>query len=73
VVAPLPRKSRRITNARRLRASTLGRPVEWEEIAFAWVEPVRIGVERHYLSGPLAWLVWWCGLAPRADGGTTLT
>jgi hypothetical protein len=73
VVAPPPGTGRRITNARRLRASTLGRPVEWEEIAFESVEPVRFGVERHYLSGPLAWVVWWCGLAPRADGGTTLT
>src|SRR5471032_1420253 len=44
----------KITNARRLRASVLGVLIEWDELAFEWLAPVRYGVERTYFSGPVA-------------------
>jgi class 3 adenylate cyclase len=39
---------------RRLRLSTFGIPVEWEEQPFEWVRPHRFGVRRRYTSGPVA-------------------
>ncbi|MFS8086972.1 MAG: DUF5939 domain-containing protein, partial [Acidobacteriota bacterium] len=38
---------------RRLRLSAFGIPVEWEEQPFEWVRPVRFGVVRRYLKGPI--------------------
>lgn len=38
---------------RRLRMSAFGIPVEWEEQPFEWVRPVRFGVVRRYLKGPI--------------------
>jgi class 3 adenylate cyclase len=63
----------KITNARRLRATVMGVAVEWDELAFEWLAPVRYGVERTYHGGPVARMIMACELAPRADGGTTLT
>jgi class 3 adenylate cyclase len=58
---------------RRLRAVVMGIVIEWEEHAFEWQEPFRYAVERNYFSGPVAHMLMRCELAPRADGGTTLT
>lgn len=58
---------------RRLRAVVMGIVIEWEERAFEWQEPWRYAVERNYSSGPVAHMLMRCDLAPRADGGTTLT
>jgi class 3 adenylate cyclase len=63
----------KITNARRLRVKAVGIVIEWDELAFEWLAPVRYGVERTYHSGPVAKMIMECELAPRADGGTTLT
>ena len=44
----------RLKNARRrLRMSTFGIPVEWEEQPFEWVRPARFGVVRRYSKGPM--------------------
>src|SRR3989442_12731626 len=40
--------------ARRLRLSTFGIPIEWEEQPFEWVRPQRFGVVRSYTKGPVA-------------------
>jgi len=45
----------------------------WEEHPFEWVAPQRFGVLREFSRGPFAWLVSLVELAPRGDGGTTLT
>jgi len=58
---------------RRLRATVMGLAIDWEEQAFEWLEPRRFAVSRHYFSGPVAAMVVRCELAPRVDGGTTLT
>lgn len=58
---------------RRLRATVMGIVIEWEEQAFEWSEPYHYAVARTYFSGPVTRLVMQCTLAPRADGGTTLT
>lgn len=73
LVPPPPDRAGLVTNVRRLRASVAGLVVEWEEQAFEWLEPVRYSVVRDYFSGPVARMVMSCDLAPRADGGTTLT
>ena len=39
---------------RRLRLTTFGIPVEWEEQPFEWVRPERFGVVRRYSKGPVA-------------------
>src|ERR1041385_5842948 len=39
---------------RRLRLTTFGIPVEWEEQPFEWVRPQRFGVVRRYTKGPIA-------------------
>jgi len=41
-------------NSRRLRLTTLGIPIEWEEQPFEWVRPERFGVVRKYSKGPIA-------------------
>ncbi len=61
-----------VTNARRLRAAVLGVTIEWDELAFEWLAPTRYGVERTYYSGPVAKMLMFCELTPRAGGGTTL-
>lgn len=75
VVPPPAGTTRRVTNARRLRASVMGITIEWDELAFEWLAPVRYAVERTYHSGPVAKMVMSCELLPRAaddEGGTTL-
>ena len=62
-----------VTNARRLHASVMGLVIEWDELAFEWLAPTRYGVERTYYSGPVAKMLMFCELIPRAGGGTTLT
>ncbi len=39
---------------RRLRLSSFGIPIEWEEQPFEWVRPQRFGVVRRYTKGPIA-------------------
>lgn len=72
LVVPPVGETTRATNARRLRASVMGIVIEWDELAFEWLAPVRFGVERNYYSGPVAKMVMSCELQPRAGGGTTL-
>ena len=38
---------------RRLRLTSFGIPIEWEEQPFEWVRPQRFGVERRYHKGPV--------------------
>jgi adenylate cyclase len=38
---------------RRLRLTTFGIPVEWEEQPFEWTRPTRFGVTRRYSKGPI--------------------
>ena len=52
-------------NARRLRLSTFGIPIEWEEQPFEWVRPQRFGVVRRYTKGPIAELRVLAELTPR--------
>src|SRR6266581_4090930 len=48
-------ESKGLKNARRrLRLSTFGIPIEWEEQPFEWVRPRRFGVVRRYSKGPVA-------------------
>src|SRR5436190_12173231 len=56
-------------NSRRLRLTTFGVPVEWEEQPFEWVRPERFGVVRRYSRGPLAEMRVQIRLAPH-EGGT---
>jgi class 3 adenylate cyclase len=56
---------------RRLRLSTFGVPVEWEEQPFEWVRPVRFGVVRRYTKGPLAELRVRAELTPRENTSDT--
>jgi class 3 adenylate cyclase len=57
---------------RRLRLSTFGVKVEWEEEPFEWIRPYRFGVMRRYLKGPLAQMRVEAELRPRESGGTHL-
>ena len=50
---------------RRLRLSTFGVLVEWEEQPFEWVRPVRFGVVRRYTKGPITELRVRAELTPR--------
>lgn len=50
---------------RRLRLSTFGIPVEWEEQPFEWTRPSRFGVVRRYSRGPMAELRVLAELTPR--------
>ncbi|HKZ81641.1 MAG TPA: adenylate/guanylate cyclase domain-containing protein [Pyrinomonadaceae bacterium] len=64
----------RLRNARRrLRFSFLGLPLEWEELPFEWVRPLRFGVTRSYSKGPIAELRVAAELSARAKGGTHLS
>lgn len=57
------------TNARRrLRLSSFGIPVEWEEQPFEWVRPQRFTVVRRYFKGPVAELRVRAELKPLSDG-----
>ena len=51
---------------RRLRLSTFGIPVEWEEQPFEWTRPSRFGVVRRYTRGPMAELRVIAELTPRS-------
>jgi class 3 adenylate cyclase len=50
---------------RRLRLSTFGIPIEWEEQPFEWVRPQRFGVVRRYIKGPVEELRVLAQLTPR--------
>lgn len=50
---------------RRLRLTTFGIPVEWEEQPFEWTRPSRFGVVRRYSRGPMAELRVLAELTPR--------
>jgi class 3 adenylate cyclase len=66
--------TQRLRNARRrLRFSLMGLPLEWEELPFEWVRPLRFGVARSYSKGPIAELRVAAELSARARGGTHLT
>jgi class 3 adenylate cyclase len=59
---------------RRLRLTTFGIPIEWEEQPFEWVRPERFAVVRRYAKGPIAELRVLATLAPiETPGGTKLT
>lgn len=72
VVPPAVGSVSPVSNARRLRAKVAGLVIEWDELAFEWVEPQRYAVDRTYFSGPVAKMVMSCELKPRPAGGTTL-
>lgn len=58
---------------RRLRLTTFGVPIEWEEQPFEWVRPERFGVVRRYAKGPVAELRVLATLRPRGEStGTKL-
>src|SRR5215210_2222994 len=40
-------------DSRRLRLTSFGIPIEWEEQPFEWVRPKRFGVVRRYRKGPI--------------------
>lgn len=61
-----------LTNSRRIRVSMFGIVVEWDELAFEWLEPTRYAVDRTYHAGPVTKMVMSCELKPRDGGGTTL-
>lgn len=52
---------------RRLRLTSFGIPIEWEEQPFEWVRPQRFGVIRRYTKGPLAELRVLALLTPRPE------
>jgi adenylate cyclase len=52
---------------RRLRLTSFGIPIEWEEQPFEWVRPQRFGVIRRYTKGPLAELRVLAQLTSRAE------
>ena len=52
---------------RRLRLSSFGIPIEWEEQPFEWIRPQRFGVVRRYTKGPLAELRVLAQLTPLAS------
>ena len=72
VVPPPSAQAATLTNARRIRVTLLGMVIEWDELAFEWIENRRYAVDRTYYSGPVAKMVMFCELHPRAGGGTTL-
>jgi adenylate cyclase len=59
-------------NARRLRLTKFGIPVEWEEQPFEWVRPFRFGVIRRYTKGPVSEMRVEAELHERPEGGTKL-
>ena len=60
---------------RRLRLTTFGIPIEWEEQPFEWVRPERFGVVRQYSKGPIAELRVLATLTPEENprGGADRT
>jgi class 3 adenylate cyclase len=62
---------------RRLRLTSFGIPIEWEEQPFEWVRPQRFGVVRRYSKGPVEELRILAQLTPVAeeakDGGLQRT
>lgn len=58
-------------NGRRLRLTSMGIPIEWEEQPFEWVRPQRFGVVRRYSKGPMEELRVRAELEP-LNGGTKL-
>jgi len=56
---------------RRLRLTTFGIPIEWEEQPFEWVRPERFGVVRRYSKGPVAELRVLATLTPHGDSDGT--
>ena len=56
----------------RLRFSSFGIPVEWEEQPFEWLRPSRFGITRRFFKGPMAELRVLAELSPRPGGGTKL-
>jgi class 3 adenylate cyclase len=56
---------------RRLRLTSFGIPIEWEEQPFEWVRPQRFGVVRRYSKGPMEELRVRAELEP-LNGGTKL-
>src|SRR5471032_125274 len=69
VVPPPKAEAAKLTNARRIRVNMFGIVVEWDELAFEWLEPTRYAVDRTYYAGPLKKMVMSCELLPRAGGG----
>ena len=64
----------RMRNARRrARFSIYGMPIEWEEQPFEWVRPIRFGVDRVYIKGPMARLRVLVELTQLPAGGTRVT
>ncbi len=55
-------------NGRRLRLTSLGIPIEWEEQPFEWVRPHRFGVIRRYSKGPMEELRVRAELEPLKNG-----
>jgi class 3 adenylate cyclase len=55
---------------RRLRLTSFGIPIEWEEQPFEWVRPQRFGVVRRYSKGPVEELRVLAQLAPVAEAET---
>lgn len=64
---------------RRMRLTTFGVPIEWEEQPFEWVRPQRFGVVRRYFKGPIEELRVQAELTPvesgadQGDGGSRRT
>src|SRR6202171_12999 len=56
----------------RLRFSSFGIPVEWEEQPFECLRPSRFGIARHFFKGPMDELRVLAELSPRPGGGTKL-
>ena len=50
-----------------------GVQVGWEEFPFEWIEGERMGVLRHFHSGPLEWFMNVVSVTAAEDGGTRLT
>jgi class 3 adenylate cyclase len=67
-IETLSNSGTRLKNARRrLRLSTFGIPIEWEEQPFEWVRPARFGVVRRYSKGPMEELRILAELLPREN------
>jgi len=56
----------------RLRFTSFGIPVEWEEQPFEWLRPSRFGITRRFFKGPMAELRVLAELSPLTSGGTRL-
>ena len=50
-----------------------GVQVGWEEFPFEWIEGERMGVLRHFHTGPLEWFMNVVSVEPSDNGGTRLT